>query len=214
MFSKMLHIFLDYFKAILIALVLALFIRCFIVQAFRIPSGSMLDTLQVGDHLLVLKMVYNVKIPFTNHTILTFSHPEHGDIIVFQHPVETKKDYIKRVIGTPGDTIEIIDKVVYRNGEPLEEPYVVHSDSRIRESQRDNFGPITLEPEQYFVLGDNRDMSRDSRYWGMVDESLIRGRAFVTYWSWDAMFQLSGWPWNWKIRIRDMRWERIGRLIH
>lgn len=212
MAPRYLQIFGEWTKALIIAFVLAMFIRFFLVQAFKIPSGSMLDTLQIGDHLLVLKTAYAVKVPFTHVTIFSTGHPDYGDVIVFEHPTEGK-DYIKRVIGRPGDVIEIRDKQVFRNGELVIEPYVRHSDSNIYDNRRDNFGPITVDENCYFVLGDNRDVSRDSRYWGLVDESLIRGRAWLVYWSWNASFHVLDWPWRWRFTIRDIRWSRMGFLV-
>lgn len=178
----------EYTKAIVFALILALFIRAYFVQAFKIPSGSMIPTLLVGDHLLVNKFIYGTKIPFSNHKILVLRKPQKGDIIVFRFPHEPDRDFIKRIIATPGDTIEIKDKTVFLNGEKLVEPYVQFVDSRIfrnGKEPRDNL-PLQKVPENmYFVMGDNRDQSFDSRYWGFVNERDIRGKAFILYWSWD-----------------------------
>jgi signal peptidase I len=200
----------DYAEALIIALVLAFFIRSFVVQAFKIPSGSMLETLQVGDHLLVNKFVYGIKLPFTNTTVIPVSDPEHGDIVVFKYPMDEDIDYIKRVIGTPGDRIRIEDKQVYRNGEPIDDPYAQYTDKHSfkmvcdgppnGESMgcpcRDNISEFTVPPGKYFMMGDNRDASKDSRCWGYVDRKLIRGRAWMIYWSWAG--------------IGDIRWGRIG----
>jgi signal peptidase I len=162
------------------ALLLALVIRTFVIQAFKIPSGSMLETLQIGDHILVNKMSYGtpVDIPFTPHEIFhtpRFGDPEHGDVVVFKFPQEPKRDFIKRVIGIPGDRIEIKDKKVYRNGELLDEPYVIHKDVNLRPGGdlRDNSSEIVVPENRYFVMGDNRDFSLDSRFWGFVDRDLI-----------------------------------------
>jgi signal peptidase I len=190
-------------EAVIIAVILALFIRTFIVQAFKIPSGSMLPTLQIGDHILVNKFIYGVKLPYLNTTVIPFKKPDRDAIIVFRYPEEPDKDFIKRVIAVPGDTIEIRDKNVYINNQLLDEDYAVHTDPKVLPAHvnpRDNLGPITLPEETYFVLGDNRDNSYDSRFWGGVDAADIRGKAFVIYWSWD----------------RDdfgVRWNRIGSLI-
>ena len=189
----------EYAEALLIALILALVIRAFVVQAFKIPSGSMLQTLQIGDHLLVNKFLYGVKLPFTDTVVIPISNPERGDVMVFEFPEDPSKDFIKRLIGVPGDTIEIRDKTVFRNGEKLDEPYVRHTDSSITSSPRDNFGPITVPEDSYFVMGDNRDESYDSRFWGFVERGKIKGKAWRIYWSWQG-------PTN-------IRFERIGNQV-
>jgi signal peptidase I len=192
----------EYAEAIIIALLLALCIRTFVVQAFKIPSGSMIPTLVIGDHILVNKFIYGVKIPFTDTRIFEFKVPRKGDIIVFRYPENPEKDFIKRVIAAEGDTIEERNKVVYVNGAQVFEPYIQHSDTHTRMGSfdpRDNFGPITVPDDKLFVMGDNRDQSYDSRYWGFVDFKEVRGKAFLVYWSWD--------PSNW------VRFNRIGRLI-
>jgi signal peptidase I len=188
----------EYAEALIVALVLALIIRSFVVQAFKIPSGSMLETLQIGDHLLVSKFIYGVKIPFTDRVVIPVDDPQFGDIIVFEFPEDPTKDFIKRVIGRPGDTIEIRDKQVIRNGQPLTEPYTRHTDNRII-PKRDNFGPVTVPEGKYFVMGDNRDESYDSRFWGYVDRPVIKGKAWVIYWSWSGP--------------TDVKWNRIGRMV-
>ena len=189
---------LEYLEALAVALVLAFVIRTFVVQAFKIPSGSMLDTLLIGDHLLVNKFLYGTRIPFTDKVILPIEEPADGDVIVFEFPEDTSKDFIKRIIGAPGDVLEMKDKVVYRNGQKLDEPYVKHTDPGIQ-ARRDNFGPITVPPGKYFAMGDNRDESYDSRFWGFVDKDKIRGKAWVIYWSWDGP--------------SDIRFSRIGRMV-
>ncbi|PWB78487.1 MAG: signal peptidase I [Candidatus Methylomirabilota bacterium] len=184
-------VFRQYAEAVVIAILLALVIRTFVVQAFKIPSGSMLQTLQVGDHILVNKFLY------------WFTDPHHGDIIVFKYPQDEARDFIKRVIGLPGDTVEVREKQVYVNGHPLTEPYAIHLDPVMLDnpgSSRDNFGPVIVAPGQLFMMGDNRDYSMDSRFWGFLDEKKIRGKAFIIYWSWDSE------------RFRP-RWERIGMLV-
>lgn len=192
-------VFKDYFEALLIAVVLAFFIRSFVVQAFKIPSGSMLSTLQIGDQLLVNKFSYGIKLPFTNYWLLSYDDPEFQDIIVFEYPKEPDKDFIKRVIGLPGDRIEIRDKMVFRNGKKLEEPYVQHTDPHIRTDMRDNLSEFTVPEGKYFVMGDNRDESYDSRFWGFVDRDKIVGKAWVIYWSWED--------------LTHIRWNRIGQPI-
>ena len=189
----------EYAEALIVALVLAFFIRSFVVQAFKIPSGSMLQTLQIGDHLLVTKFAYGVKIPFTNVMVVERDGPKHGDIIVFEFPEDPSKDFIKRVIGLPGDVIEIRDKQVFRNGVPLQETYIQHVDAASGVPRRDNFGPVMVPENKYFVMGDNRDESYDSRFWGFVERNTIAGKALILYWSWAS--------------LTDIRWERIGQLV-
>ncbi len=191
----------EYCEAVIIALILAVIIRTFFIQAFKIPSGSMLETLQIGDHLLVSKIIYGIKIPFLDKFIVTFAEPQQGDIIVFEYPEDESKDFIKRIVGLPGDTIEIRNKDVYRNGQKLVEPYVKHTDAMIQEtSSRDNKGPLVVPPDKYFVMGDNRDESYDSRFWGFVDKAKIKGKAWVLYWSWRG--------------FKEIRWNRLGTFVH
>ncbi len=205
-------VFREYAEAIVLAIILALFIRAFVVQAFKIPSGSMKNTLLVGDHILVSKFIYGIKIPILDKELVHFKNPDHGDVIVFRYPKDPSKDFIKRVIGLPGDRIVIRDKQVYRNGKRLDEPYARHTDPRILPaplSPRDNVGPILVPPHKIFVMGDNRDESYDSRFWGFVDTSELRGEAFIIYWSWnkDGTFTLD------PARCL-VRWNRIGHIIH
>ncbi len=206
----------EYVEILLIAGILALFIRTFLIQAYTIPSGSMLDTLLIGDHLFVNKVTYGVKIPFTDTILFSFADPEHGDIMVFKFPNDPSKDYIKRLIGEPGDTIEIIDKQVWRNGELLDEPYVQHTDAFVQPSActgpsitddphprcpcRDNIAEFTVPEGQYFFMGDNRDDSVDSRCWGYVDRELIKGKAWFIYWSWEG--------------FSNIRWGRLLDGVH
>ena len=191
-------------EAVLIAVVLALFIRTFVVQAFKIPSGSMMSTLLIGDHILVNKFLYGVRIPFWNKTIIAIDDPERGDIVVFRFPEDPSKDFIKRVVGIAGDEIEIRGKTVFINGEPSKELQGFHLDpdgSREGAQVRGKYGPVSVPPNKLFVLGDNRDHSYDSRFWGFVDLEAVKGKAFMIYWSWD------------KANGYDVRWRRIGRLI-
>lgn len=179
----------EYTKAIGTALLLALFIRAYFVQAFKIPSGSMIPTLLIGDHILVNKFIYGTEIPFTHKRILTFKKPLRGDIIVFKYPDDPSRDFIKRLIAVEGDVIESRDKVIYVNGKPVDEPFSQHTDNSIRPGgmePRDNFGPHIVPQGKYFMMGDNRDQSYDSRYWGYVDIKEIRGEAMVIYWSWNG----------------------------
>ncbi len=187
----------DWIKSIFIALLIALFIRAFIVEAFKIPSSSMEDTLLIGDHLLVNRFIYGIRMPFTGSTIIPISKPKHGDIIVFRYPPKPSVYFIKRCIGIPGDVIEMKNKVLYRNGKIVNEPYVIHKDPNVypRNTQyrlvktlygsRDNFGPVKVPPHSYFMMGDNRDNSYDSRYWGFVPENDLTGKAFIIYGSWE-----------------------------
>ncbi len=194
----------EWTEAILVALVLALFIRTFLVQAFKIPSGSMLETLQIGDHLLVNKCSYDIKLPkiFAGDTsgglfsmffdtaggpvLFTTGDPERGDVIVFEYPEDPSKDFIKRVVGLPGETVEIRNKQVFVNGEPLDESYVQYLDPNLVYGPRDNWGPKQIPEGEFFVMGDNRDHSRDSRFWGYVPRAAIVGKAMFLYWSWDG----------------------------
>ena len=189
----------EYAEIIIIALLLALPVRAFLFQAFKIPSGSMLDTLLVGDHLLVNKFLYGPRIPFTNTYIYRGEDPRTGDIVVFEFPDDPSMDYIKRVVGCPGDILEMRNKALYRNGRMIEEPYVRHTPTR--DVRRDNFTPIAVPAEHYFVLGDNRDESLDSRFWRnqFVPRAAIHGKAWRLYWSWAG--------------LADIRWGRIGQAI-
>ncbi|WP_339134619.1 MAG: signal peptidase I [Candidatus Electrothrix sp. GW3-4] len=202
----------EYTEAIVIALILALFIRTFIVQAFKIPSGSMLQTLLIGDHILVSKFIYGIKNPFTGAVLLPIKSPKRGDIVVFKYPKDPKLDYIKRVIATAGDTLEIKNKKVFINGAPPEDHYGEFRDAHIlppSEGPRDNFGPVTVPAGHIFVMGDNRDNSYDSRFWGFVNLEAVRGKAFIIYWSWDVKKSLLSWE-----RLSSVRWSRIGDILH
>lgn len=193
----------EYAESIIIAVLLALVIRTYLVQAFKIPSGSMEDTLAIGDHLLVNKFIYGTKVPFSDKRILKIRDPRRGDVIVFEYPEDPSKDFIKRVIGTPGDIVEGKDKKVYVNGKPYENPHEVHKEKDIIPKEmnpRDTFGPVTVPPNSFFVMGDNRDRSYDSRFWKFVSKDKIKGLAFIKYWSWDHD------------RFRP-RFGNIGRLI-
>lgn len=211
----------EYAEALVIAIILALTIRVFFVQAFKIPSGSMIPTLLIGDHILVSKLAYGFQLPtdcefqvsfppvtcYSSTMLAEFDTPHRGDVIVFRYPEDENKDFIKRVIGTPGDTISIKNKKVIVNGEELEDTAFTQRidpgmiDGRI--NPRDNFGPITIPPDSYFVMGDNRDQSLDSRFWGFVKMDKIKGRAFLVYWSWNGQGNWTNW----------VRWDRIGKFI-
>jgi signal peptidase I len=190
-------------EAILVAIVLALFIRTFVIQAFKIPSGSMKQTLLIGDHILVNKFIYGVKIPFLETTIIPIKNPKRGDIIVFKFPEDPSKDFIKRVIGVAGDVIEVRDKKVYVNHTLLNHDWGIHTDPNIFPAviqPRDNFGQVVVPEHSLFVMGDNRDQSYDSRFWGFVDLKAVKGKALIIYWSWDK-------------EDFGVRWNRIGRIL-
>lgn len=200
-------------EVFIVAALLALFIRTFIVQAFKIPSGSMKETLQIGDHILVNKFIYGVKLPFVMTTIIPVAEPKRGDIVVFKFPEDPTKDFIKRAVAVGGDTLEIIDKQVYVNGKLQDNPFAVFTDKMIvppcNELQKsmgfdrcnkDNYGPVTVPDGKLFVMGDNRDHSYDSRFWGFVDLKVVKGKAFMIYWSWDS-------------DDTSVRWRRIGNIL-
>lgn len=198
-------------EAILVAIVLALFIRTFVIQAFKIPSGSMKQTLLIGDHILVNKFIYGVKVPFSKTTIIPFKKPKHGDIVVFKFPIDPEKDFIKRVVGLAGDKVEIRNKQVFVNNIKADSSFAQFTDSfmvpgcppgsrKDAPCRKDNFGPIKVPENQLFVMGDNRDQSFDSRFWGFVDLKAVSGEAFIIYWSWD----------NTNFGIR---WKRIGKML-
>ena len=229
----------EYVEALLVAVVLALIIRAFVVQAFKIPTGSMLETLQIGDQLLVSKFHYGLRMPFTDTVLVNVYEPARGDIVVFEYPFNEKLDasrpnlkdvdFVKRIVGIPGDTVEIRAKEVYVNGQHVTGAYIQHTREDIEQSplpeghpevsvdarayfdhcedvssecrsKRDWMPKITVPEGKYFCMGDNRDESFDSRFWGFVDRAAIKGKALVIYWSWTG-------PSN-------VRWERIGRMIH
>lgn len=174
----------EYTESILIAAILALFIRTFVFQAFKIPTGSMEDNLLVGDHILVNKFVYGPVASDLEELLLPVRDVERGDVVVFRAPQDPSKDFIKRVVGLPGEEVEVEGGVVHVDGEPLEEPYTYHDVAG--GYHHDTTGPETIPRDHYYVLGDNRDNSRDSRYWGTVPEPFIKGQALLVYWSYDA----------------------------
>jgi len=183
----------EYFESICVAVILALFIRTFVVQAFKIPTGSMEQNLLIGDHLLVNKMVYSPASSTLERTLMPIRDIERGDIVVFKYPAEPERDFIKRVIGISGDTISIHNKQVYINREPLHEPYTFYLDppsgnggEGYFDFRRDDMAEIQIPEGRYFVMGDNRDNSHDSRFWGLLSRNLIKGRALLVYWSYDA----------------------------
>jgi len=196
--------FREYAEAIIVALVLALFIRTFVVQAFKIPSGSMEPTLEIGDHILVNKFIYGIKLPFTSISLLPLGNPKRGEVIVFIYPLDTSKDFIKRVVAVEGDTVKIVNKKLYINGAEVDDSHAAYKENTIFAAEiqkRDNFGPVTVPKGHLFVLGDNRDRSLDSRFWGFVPLKDVRGKAFMIYWSWNG-------------QETTLRWKRIGQLVH
>ena len=210
--EKKKSVFREYAEAIIIAVVLALFIRTFVIQAFKIPSGSMLPTLQIGDHLLVNKFLYGIRVPFTGKLLVSFKDPKHGDVVVFRFPEDRKIDYIKRVIGVPGDKVEIKNKALLINGTKIDDPHGHFTSAKnlpSAMSPKDNFGPITVPEDKIFVMGDNRDNSYDSRFWGYVDQKDILGKAIIIYWSWDIKKPLLSLD-----RLTSVRWERLANIIH
>jgi signal peptidase I len=194
----------EYAEALGVALLLALVIRTFVVQAFKIPSGSMLPTLQIGDHILVNKFVYGprLEIPLTQISLGQLPGlraPRAGDVVVFVWPKDRSKDFIKRVVATEGQTVELRQKQLYIDGKPWDDPHATYGPGRSGPSE--SYGPTTVPPGTVFVMGDNRDQSYDSRFWGTVPIGDIKGQALIIYWSWDG-------PDRW------VRWERIGRLVY
>ncbi len=194
----------EYVEAILLAIVIAFFIRTFVVQAYKIPSGSMKPTLLIGDHILVSKFNYGVKLPFLRSTLIPIGTPQRGDIVVFIYPEDRSKDFIKRLVGLPGDTVEVREKKIYLNGKPWNDGHGVHSDSLVipgAVQPRDNFGPVKVPEGSLFVMGDNRDESYDSRFWGFVEMKDVLGKALIIYWSWNN-------------DEYGVRWSRIGRILN
>jgi signal peptidase I len=207
----------EYVEALLVALALALFIRTFFLQAYKIPSGSMETTLLIGDHILVNKIVYGLRMP---ESILGLRPPglpygrylfnlepvRRGDVVVFVFPPDRTKDFIKRVIAVAGDTVEVKGKSVYVNGERQIEPHAHYQpgpESYMMVAPRDSFGPVKVPEGKLFMMGDNRDRSYDSRFWGFVDRNDVEGRAVVIYWSWDGE---EAWP-------LPVRWRRFGGMV-
>jgi signal peptidase I len=219
----------EWTKIFWISVALFLVLRTFIVEAFKIPSGSMERTLLIGDFLLVNKLAYGAEIPFTHKRLPALGEPQREDVIVFEAPEDLSKTYVKRLVGLPGDTLEMKNGVLHRNGRRLSESYASHNsdvdrvEDRFRwqrdyvvqsasasvqyDPTRNNWGPLVVPRKNYFVLGDNRDNSSDSRYWGFVADSLVKGRPFVIYYSYapDSSHSLS-----WLTRIR---WNRLGELV-
>ena len=183
----------EYFESIVVAVILALVIRTFVVQAFKIPTGSMEQNLLIGDHLLVNKFVFSPTATDAERSLLPVTSINRGDVIVFKYPEDPERDFIKRVIGLPGDVVEVRHKRVYIDGRPLDEPYVYYLRPPSAAASpfgvadlREQYGPVTVPPSEYFVMGDNRDNSQDSRYWGFLRRDLVKGRALIIYWSYES----------------------------
>ena len=221
----------EYYEALLIAVIFVNFARIFVFQAFKIPSGSMEDNLKIGDHIIVNKFIYGPTAGSPLSRLVPIRDIKRGDIIVFRWPLGPDTDFVKRVIGLPGDIIEIRDKKVSVNGRQLSEPYTLFVDEKVYPRQmalpepyrsRDQFGPYTVAPGSYFAMGDNRDRSNDSRYWGTVPRSMIKGRAFMVYWSFEGEPPPQGSPLSERIKelvnvvihfFPNTRWQRTFFIV-
>lgn len=191
----------EWTEAIVLALLIAIVIRTFVVQAFKIPSGSMVPTLEVGDHILVWKPMYGIKVPLADKKLFV-GCPDRGDIIVFVYPRDKTKDFIKRVIALPGEKIQIVGREVIVNDKPIKDPWGYYTKDPLKTgSVRDDYGPRIVPPHSLFVMGDNRDNSQDSRFWGFVDLNAVKGKAFIIYFSWNRTS---------RDLLRRIRWSRIG----
>jgi signal peptidase I len=205
----------EYFESIVIAVILALFIRTFVVQAFKIPTGSMEPNLLIGDHLLVNKFVFAPTLSNVERLVLPMTDVRRGDVVVFKYPEDPERDFIKRVIGLPGETIELIDHRIHVDGRPIEEPYAhylprpdnqgLHETTS--EDVRERYGPVVVPANAVFVMGDNRDNSQDSRYWGFLPKENIKGKALMIYWSFD------GGDGSLNL-LTHTRWARLLHQIH
>jgi signal peptidase I len=223
----------EYLEALLIAVIFATFARTYVVQAFKIPSGSMEENLLIGDHILVNKFIFGPTATVAERALLPVRQIERGDVVVFKFPQDPTRDFIKRCMGLPGDTIEMVDKQLFLNGRKVDdEGYVYHMDEQVLPRSpllprslrgRDNFGPVTVPPGSYFCMGDNRDNSHDSRVWGDVPESHVKGRAFMVYWSFAGEVDLMEDP-GLRNRLQQMgrvllgffsstRWDRTFRIV-
>jgi signal peptidase I len=191
----------EYVEPIVIAVLIALFIRAFVVQAFKIPSSSMEPTLLVGDHLLVNKFIYGIRVPYTDIKFFQYRKPQRGDIIVFIFPKDRKKDFIKRVIATEGEKVVIVRNKIYINDKLIDDPWGHFTMPR---STIEDYGPVKVPEDSLFVMGDNRDNSQDSRFWGFVKINEVKGKALIIYFSWDS---------NAQDPLNKIRWARFGKLI-
>ncbi len=194
----------EWTEAIVFAFLIAMVIRTFVVQAFKIPSSSMVPTLQVGDHILVGKFVYGLKIPLVDKKLFS-RDPARGDVVVFIYPKDKTKDFIKRVIALPGEKVQVVGREIFINDKLIKDPWGHYSQEDADADAKENYGPVVVPPHSLFVLGDNRDNSQDSRYWGFVDTDAVKGRAFVIYFSWDTTSENL---------LGLIRWSRIGHIIH
>jgi len=205
----------EYFESIVVAVILALFVRTFVFQAFKIPTGSMKPNLLVGDHLLVNKFIFAPAASGLERALLPMRPIERGDVVVFKFPEEPERDFIKRVVGLPGDTLELKNQTVHINGLPLIEPYAHYLFPPIGDGQADSFdlrrkyGPVTVPDGHYFMMGDNRDDSQDSRFWGFLPASYVKGRALFIYWSFDNPDDGSA-----ATSFLGVRWDRLLHQIH
>jgi signal peptidase I len=207
----------EYFESICIAVILALFVRTFVVQAFKIPTGSMENNLLIGDHLLVNKFVFAPTRTALERTLLPIDPIRRGDILVFKFPEDPERDFIKRVIGLPGETLELRNKKVFINGKPIDEPYVHFlfppqdagpNDVNFDFDLRSTYGPVTVPDGHYFMMGDNRDNSQDSRYWGFMPVEYVKGKALFVYFSFGEAEQGKS------SLLGNVRWNRILHQIH
>ena len=202
----------EYVESLLIAFVLALFVRTFVFQAFKIPTGSMEPNLLVGDHLIVNKMIFAPTASGVERAFRPGRSIARGDVVVFKYPEDPERDFIKRVIGLPGDRVELRQKRVFVNDKPLQEPYAHHLDGAPgtgplqSDDVRQAYGPVTVPQGQYFMMGDNRDNSQDSRFWGYLPEHYIKGQALFIYFSFSETGSLPGF-------FSDVRWSRIGGRV-
>ncbi len=217
----------EYLESVVVAVILALFIRTFVVQAFKIPTGSMEPNLLIGDHLLVNKVVYSPSLGAFEDALLAKRPIERGHVIVFKFPEDPTRDFIKRVIGLPGETVEMKGHTVFVDGKPLDEPYAHYLDggrpgdpeAGRGEDLRDHYGPVTVPPDKLLVLGDNRDNSRDSRFWGFLPRDQVKGRALLVYWSYEASreeYHRTGvldWLKDTLSAFGKTRWRRFFHLI-
>lgn len=205
----------EYFETILVAVVLALFFRTFVVQAFKIPSGSMEPNLLIGDQLLVNKFVFAPTVSSAERAILPIRDVRRGEVVVFKFPEDPERDFIKRVVGLPGETIEFKDRRIVVNGRPVEDPHAHYlprggaggSFEIAPGDVRDHYGPVVVPADALFVMGDNRDNSADSRYWGFMPIRNLKGRALMIYWSWDGSGESMS-------PLTETRWARLLRQVH
>ena len=215
----------EYFEAIVLAVILALFFRTFVIEAFKIPSSSMEDNLLIGDHILVNKFAYAPSMFSWEKKLLPIRDVKRKDVIVFKYPEDPTRNFIKRVIGLGNETVEIQDRQVYVNGKPIPEPYKVHKSDEQPDLvglMGDNFAPVLVPERYYFAMGDNRDNSKDSRAWGFVPKDFIKGRAFIIYWSFEGPQNIG--PSSIADSVKDIgstvfhfiprtRWKRFFKII-